>query len=288
MKAIEVLRPGPLCTVQDRGRPGHASIGVGRSGAADLDSHDAANRLVGNTVDAATLEATMGGVRVRMRGSVVVAVTGASGHITVNGIAGAMYNTLYLADGDELTVTTPVSGLRSYIAARGGFDVAQFLGSRSTDTMSGLGPPPLAEGDVLAIGDAQSEWPATELAPPPDRTGHVEVSVKLGPRQDWFTSEAHRILTSQVWTATSESNRVGVNLDGPTPLRRARNDELPSEGMVPGALQVPPSGKPVLFLTDHPVTGGYPVIAVVRDNDLPTTGQLRPGDSIRFRVHRPR
>ncbi|MDJ0359210.1 biotin-dependent carboxyltransferase family protein [Rhodococcus sp. H29-C3] len=285
MKAVEILRPGPLCTVQDRGRPGHASIGVGRSGAADLRSHDAANRLVGNTVDAATLEATMGGVQVRMRGSVVVAVTGASGQITVNGIAGAMYNTLYLADGDELTVATPVSGLRSYIAARGGFDVAQFLGSRSTDTLSGLGPPPLAEGDVLEVGDEQSEWPATELAPPPDRTGHIEVSVNLGPRQDWFTSEAHRILASEVWTATSESNRVGVKLDGPTPLQRARTEELLSEGMVPGALQVPPSGKPVLFLADHPVTGGYPVIAVVRDADLPTIGQLRPGDSIRFRVH---
>lgn len=227
----------------------------------------------------------MGGVQVRMQGSVVVAVTGASGSITVNGIAGAMYNTLYLSDGDELSVATPTSGLRSYIAARGGFDVATVLGSRSTDTMSGLGPPPLSEGDVLAIGDAQSQWPATELAPPPDRTGHIEVSVILGPRQDWFTSEAHRILASQVWMATSDSNRVGVKLDGPTPLERARTDELLSEGMVPGALQVPPSGKPVLFLADHPVTGGYPVIAVVREADLPTIGQVRPGDSIRFRVH---
>ncbi|WP_186629621.1 biotin-dependent carboxyltransferase family protein [Rhodococcus sp. BP22] len=285
MKAVEILRPGPLCTVQDRGRPGHASIGVGRSGAADLRSHDAANRLVGNTVDAATLEATMGGVLIRVQGSVAVAVTGASGSITVNGIAGAMYNTLHLSDGDELSVATPTSGLRSYIAARGGFDVATVLGSRSTDTMSGLGPAPLTEGDVLAIGDAQSRWPATELAPPPDRTGHIEVSVNLGPRQDWFTSEALHVLASQVWTATIDSNRVGVKLDGRTPLERARTDELLSEGMVPGALQVPPNGKPVLFLADHPVTGGYPVIAVVRDTDLPSIGQLRPGDSIRFRVH---
>jgi biotin-dependent carboxylase-like uncharacterized protein len=281
MTSIEILEPGPLCTVQDRGRPGYSSIGVGRSGAADIDAHDTANRLVGNTVDAATLEVTMGGSKVRVRGRALIAVTGARGDITVNGTPNALYTTLDLSDGDELAIGTPRSGLRTYLAVRGGIDVEPVLGSRSTDTMSRLGPSPVHVGDILTVGDGISDWPATDFAPAPEITGQLNVSVILGPRADWFTDPA--LLFTQDWSVTSDSNRVGIRLDGERGLERSGTGELPSEGMVHGALQVPPDGKPVLFLVDHPVTGGYPVIGVVVSEDLPALGQLRPGDSLRFR-----
>ncbi len=278
MTSFDVLSPGPLTTVQDRGRPGYADIGVGRSGAADRRAHDTANRLVGNTEDAATLEATTGGVRLRARGRSVVAVTGASGPLTVNGTPDGMYCTLFIDDGDELAVGTPTSGLRTYVAVRGGFDVEPVLGSRCRDTMSGLGPPPLAAGDVLEIGDMEADWPVTQLAPAPLPTRAV--GVVPGPRDAWFVDLS--VLFTQEWTVTTDSDRVGIRLDGSAALTRSRDDELPSEGMVPGALQVPPDGKPVLFLADHPVTGGYPVVGVVRHEDLSALGQLRPGDTLRF------
>lgn len=278
MRALEILAPGPFCTVQDRGRPGYAAIGVGRAGPADRRAHDTANRLVGNTADAATLEATMGGLHIRARGPLVVSVTGASGPLTVNGTPDGTYCTLFMRDGDELAVGTPTSGLRTYIAVRGGFDVQPVLGSRSRDTMSDLGPSPLTAGDVLAIGDHAADWPATQLAPAPNNGRSVRVS--LGPRDDWFADPT--ALFVREWSVTSESNRVGIRLDGGVEPTRSRTDELPSEGMVAGAVQVPPSGKPVVFLVDHPVTGGYPVIAVVSSTDLPILGQLRPGDTLRF------
>lgn len=278
MNSFKVLAPGPLCTVQDRGRRGYSAIGVGRSGAADTDAHDAANRLVGNAVQAATLEATMGGLRIRVHGRAVVAVTGAPCSVTVNGVADGMYCTLTLSDGDELSIGTPSFGLRCYLAVRGGIDAEQVLGSRSTDTMSGLGPARIKAGTVVAVGNDACEWPAAQFIPPPRLTNDAHVI--LGPHTDWFVDPT--ILFSQPWTVTTDANRVGIRLDGELALSRSSSHELPSAGMVPGALQVPPDGKPVLFLADHPVTGGYPVIGVIRSADLSMLGQLRPGDVLRF------
>ena len=172
--------------------------------------------------------------------------------------------------------------LRSYLAVRGGIDVPSVLGSRSTDTMSGLGPARLSPGTVLPVGDATDHWPATDFVVPTplEQTLHIT----FGPREDWFTEHARSILLEQPWTVTQDSDRVGIRLDGAEPLTRAVDDELPSEGMVLGALQVPPSGQPVLFLADHPVTGGYPVIAVVTAADVSAAAQLTPGTQIRFRA----
>ncbi|MDJ0393403.1 biotin-dependent carboxyltransferase family protein [Rhodococcus sp. G-MC3] len=278
MNSLEIVSPGPLCTVQDRGRPGYSAIGVGRSGAADASAHDAANRLVGNAVEAATLEATMGGLRIRAHGRTVVAVTGAECSITVNGVADGTYCTIVLSDGDELTVGTPASGLRTYLAVRGGVGVEPVLGSRSTDTLSGLGPAPVEAGSSLPIGDDASDWPLVHQIPPPTVADRIQVM--LGPREDWFLDPT--VLFTQEWTVNPDSNRVGVRLDGQQGLERSGSGELPSEGMVSGALQVPPDGKPVLFLVDHPVTGGYPVVGVVRSDDLARLGQLRPGEKVRF------
>jgi len=278
-RTLTVIDPGPLTTVQDEGRPGLAGSGVGRSGAADRVSHRLANRLVGNPADAATLEVTLGGLVLRADADVLVATAGARcpgepAHLAP----------VWLRAGDVLSLGAPTAGLRTYLAVRGGVAVPPVLGSRATDLLSGLGPAPLRRGDVLPVGPApQAPPPPVEVAPAPEpAAGPVEVRVLPGPRRDWFTDASWALLTGETWTVTSESNRVGLRLDGPA-LTRDRGGELPSEPMVRGALQVPPAGRPVLFLADHPVTGGYPVIGYVVDDDVDRCAQLRPGQPLRLR-----
>ncbi|MFR9729500.1 biotin-dependent carboxyltransferase family protein [Saccharopolyspora sp. MS10] len=283
---IEILEPGPFATVQDLGRPGRAAIGVGVSGAADRRSLRLANRLVGNPEGAAAVETTAGGLRLRAERDLLVAVTGAASPLEVGGRAEPVNTVLRLPAGGELRLGPPVRGLRGYVAVRGGIDVPPVLGSRATDVLSGLGPPPIAAGTRLPIGPPPAAFPLVEQAPvrrEPD--GELWLRVVLGPRASWFTEEAHRALLAEPFAVSSEIDRVGMRLDGPA-LPRARADELPSEGVVLGSLQVPPSGRPTLFLADHPVTGGYPVIAVLLAADVDRAAQARPGQRVRFRAVR--
>ena len=282
---LTVLASGPLTTVQDRGRPGWASIGVTRSGAADRRAAALANRLVGNDAAAAVLEVTVGGLRVRAGRTLLVAVSGASAPVTVDGRAAPFDAPLTLRPGQVLGLGNPAVGLRSYVAVRGGIGVPPVLGSRSTDTLSGLGPAPLRPGDVLPVGALAADEPVVDVAPVRAPSSRPVLRVLPGPRRDWLAPAAWTALTAEVWTVSPDSDRVGLRLAGPR-LDRARTDELPSEGLVPGAVQVPPDGAPVLFLVDHPVTGGYPVLAVVTTDDLPAAAQLRPGDRVRFRPAR--
>jgi biotin-dependent carboxylase-like uncharacterized protein len=276
-RALTVLATGPLTTVQDEGRPGQAALGIGRSGACDRASAALANRLVGNPADAALLEVTLGGLAVRADADLVVVTTGAR-------CPGAPHAAPTLVRrGRELRLGPPASGLRSYLAVRGGFAVPPVLGSRSTDVLSGLGPAVVAAGDVLPVGEPTAPLPGVDLAPVTDPpAGEVVATVLPGPRADWFGDAGWAALTGETWTVTSDSNRVGLRLAG-APLERLRAGELPSEGMVRGALQVPPAGTPVLFLADHPVTGGYPVIGYVADADVDRCAQLRPGQQLRLR-----
>ncbi|MFI5711222.1 biotin-dependent carboxyltransferase family protein [Kribbella sp. NPDC051620] len=273
MTELMVLETGPLATIQDRGRAGQASLGIPRSGACDQRSYELANRLVGNKPGAAVIEATFGGLALRAEAEVVIATTGAP-------CAGAPLNApTTLRPGEVLRLGPPRSGLRTYVAVRGGFAVSTVLGSRSTDLLSGLGPPPLRAGDLLPVGDESAPMPGVDLAAVADpAAGEVVVRVTPGPRADWFTPDA---LRGHTYTVSSNSNRIGVRLEGPS-LQRIHEGELPSEGMALGAIQIPPSGLPVLFLADHPVTGGYPVIAYVATADLDACAQLRPGQSLRF------
>jgi len=269
---IEVVTPGLLTTVQDRGRPGLAHLGVPPSGAADARAYELGNRLVGNVPGAAALEATLEGPALRFEGPATVALTGA----TTVGVR-------EYEPGELLELGRCVNGVRAYVCVRGGIDAEPVLGSRSTDLLTGLGPPPLRAGDLLAIGDAV----AGETCPVPG-TGRVlpgepVLRVRPGPRDDWFPPRAVEALCSHPWRVSPASNRVGIRLEGP-PLERVRSDELLSEGLVTGALQVPPSGRPILLLQDHPTTGGYPVIAVVDSADLWLAGQLAPSASVWFAI----
>ncbi|WP_223208202.1 5-oxoprolinase subunit C family protein [Actinopolyspora erythraea] len=283
-RELEVLRPGPLSTVQDLGRTGLAAMGVGVSGAADRRSLRLANRLVGNAEEAAAVEVTLGGLWVRARTTLVVALTGASFPVTVDGRVAASHTVLTLGAGSELRVGQCRTGMRGYLAVRGGVEVPPVLGSRATDTLAGLGPRPLGAGSVLPVGEPHGGFPRVDAAPVATPTGgDLALAVRLGPRRDWFTPEALRRLLGEPFVVTQDSDRVGMRLSGPS-LPRGETGELPSEGMVGGALQVPPDGRPTLFLADHPVTGGYPVIAVVPSAHLPTAAQARPGQRLWFRA----
>lgn len=280
--SLRIDATGPLMLVQDLGRPGLAALGVPTSGALDRPALLAANRLVGNEQTDAALEILLGGARVTALEPHWVAITGAAGAATSAGHPAPLYGAFHLEAGESIELAPAEYGLRYYLSVRGGIDVPPVLGSRSTDLLSGLGPSIVAAGDVLAVGVATGPMPSgpAGFAPVP-ASGEVDLHVSPGPRLDWFSPFAWDSLIAQTWTVTQQSNRVGLRLDA-EPLERWRDEELPSEGMVTGSLQVPPSGLPILFLADHPVTGGYPVIGVVASDDLALAAQLRPGQPVRF------
>ncbi|MEU6910911.1 5-oxoprolinase subunit C family protein [Streptomyces coeruleorubidus] len=280
-RALAVVRAGALTTVQDLGRPGHAHLGVPRSGALDRPAADLVNRLAGNPPAAAVLETTLNGCALRPRSPVTAAVTGAPCRVTVDGRPVAWGAPVHVPAGALLDVGPAVSGVRSYVGVSGGIAVEPVLGSRSTDLLSGLGPPPLTDGTVLPLGRPTGAHARVDVAPQPAPPAELVLRVTLGPRDGWFTPEAVRAFVSRPYRVSPASNRIGLRTEGPA-LERARPGELPSEGMVLGAVQVPPDGRPVVFLADHPTTGGYPVIAVVRAADLPAVAQAVPGTPVRF------
>ncbi|GAA4879983.1 biotin-dependent carboxyltransferase family protein [Serinicoccus chungangensis] len=283
MPALEVLDVGPLVLVQDLGRPGLAELGVGRSGAADRGAHRLGARILAQDEALAGLEVLLGGCRLRARGAVTVAITGAEAPASVDGRAVGWGAPLRLEDGQTLRLGAPTSGLRTYLAVRGGLDVPPVLGSRSRDTLAALGPEPVRPGDVLPVGRPPAEPPTVDqVAPPADPPAALPLHLAPGPRGDWLADlEA---LTAQVWTVSDRSDRVGTRLTGRA-LTRApayRDRELPSEPMVRGCVQVPADGQPVVFGADHPVTGGYPVVAVVEPVDMDRLSQLGPGTQVRL------
>lgn len=296
---LRIVSPGLQSLIQDLGRFGHSGLGVSAAGALDRASLRRANRLVGNAPSAAAVETVAGGLTVQAVGDQVLAVTGAPAELAIETLSRAdsadddvesgcrtvpMATPFALLDGETLAIGAPQSGFRSYLAVRGGVDTAPVLGSRSTDTMSGIGPAPLAAGQLLAAGgEAESGVVGhPELQPDFPGTGVTVLDVVPGPRADWFDADALASFCGQDWEVKPQSNRVGMRLQG-TPLQRTRQGELASEGTVAGALQVPPEGLPVLFLADHPITGGYPVIAVVVDSQLDRAAQVPIGGKIRFR-----
>ena len=296
--AVEVVTPGLQALVQDLGRPGQAHLGVSGSGAADPRSLRAANRAVGNPVGAAAVEAVGGGLRLRARADAVVALAGADASAVVHrggdpddARRAPLARAFRLRAGDELALGAPARGRRTYVAVRGGVDVRPVLRSRATDTLAHLGPAPLAPASRLRRGWAHNigavavdDVGAPDGAALPAPGEVTTLPVVLGPHDDWFTTDAVAALLDQQWRVTDRSDRVGLRLEG-APLTRtagAQGRELPSEGCVTGALQVPPDGLPVLFGVDHPLTGGYPVVAAVASTHLWLLGQLPPGALLRF------
>ncbi|MFF2600280.1 biotin-dependent carboxyltransferase family protein [Streptomyces californicus] len=305
---LHVVRSGALTTVQDAGRPGWAHLGVGRSGALDAPAARLANRLVGNPSGDAVLETTLTGCAVRPDRPVVAVVGGAGCPVRVDGRPVAWGEPVRVPAGAVLEAGPAVTGLRSYLAFAGGLEPDAVLGSRSADLLSGLGPAPLGAGDTVPLGDpakpsgrvessgpagpsdpAKRRGPAERCGPPaaagpvpwPGAPVELVLPVHLGPRHDWFTAPALRTLLTADYRVSPHSNRIGLRTEGPA-LERSRTEELPSEGVVLGAIQVPPDGRPVVFLHDHPTTGGYPVVGVVAERALAGAAQAVPGTRLRF------
>jgi len=284
MTRLRVEHPGASALVEDLGRPGFAHLGVAASGALDRGALKLANRLVGNADGAAALELAVGGFRARFEGEAWFAVTGAWGPLTLDGRPVPPYSAVRAHDGVVLEVGVAARGIRYVLAVRGGLDVPAALGSRSRDTLAALGPEPVVAGQVLAIGaEPAASVPVVDqdvAFPPPD--GAVTLALLPGPRADWFTDAAAATLFESTWRLSEQADRIGARLLGPE-LARRRTGELASEATVPGSMQVAGDGRPTILLADRPVTGGYPVIAVVAPASLDAVAQLRPGQEVRFR-----
>jgi biotin-dependent carboxylase-like uncharacterized protein len=274
-----VERSGPGSLVQDAGRPGMGHLGVSPSGAFDRRAMWQVNAVLSNAPGDPVIE-TFGDLVLRAERPHVVAVTGGIGPVSIDGRPAAYGRPASVSAGQRLTIGRPALGLRVYLGVRGGFATDDELGSASTDTISGLGPAPLGDGDVLATGIG-GPLPGVEDIPPLGRSGDVSLDVVLGPRDDWFSPAAVRRLLEDPWRISAVADRVGVRLDG-SALDRVAHDELPSEPVVRGSIQVSAAGQPMVFGPDHPVTGGYPVIAVVVDAHTDRLAQARPGDVVRF------
>lgn len=286
MTTLHVERADCQVLVEDLGRPGWAHLGVPRSGALDVLALATANRLVGNPEGYAGLEVLVGGLTVVPAGSVRIALTGAQLSLRIGGRAAPWGAAVSVPAGVRIEVDPAEGALRGWLVVAGGIDVPVVLGSRAFDTLSGLGPPPLQAGDVIPIGPIRPvPEGAGSAVPAPSPGSPVRLRLRLGPRDDWFTAGSIETMGQTDFAVSAASSRVAVRLRG-EPLERRVSGELASEGLVSGAVQVPGDGQPLVFLADHPTTGGYPVVGVVESGDAATCAQLRPGDIVRFQVVR--
>ena len=276
---VTVVRPGTLTTFQDSGRPGLAHLGVPRSGALDLKSYNLANRLVGNQAGTAVLETTFDGVSLAFSSGAIIAVTGALANVTVNDQAVGWSLPIYVPEGGCLNVGAATVGLRTYVAVASGFQVKAVLDSRSRDLLSGLGPPPLVANQQIEIGPSSTSAPFIDFAPYAPLGDSLTLTVHPGPRRDWLTNKGEHDLFHQQYQVLPESNRIALRLKG-NPIERRHHGELASEALVWGAIELLPTGDTVVFLSDHPTTGGYPVVGVVDDTSASLCAQLRSGDKV--------
>ena len=291
MPLFTVTAPSLQMLIQDEGRFNQTKIGVGVAGAMDVSAMHSANRIVGNSTSTPVIEVLNGGLKAKMHQSAVIAVTGAISNIHVKFSDGQKtdfesYQAIALDEGDEFQIQAPTAGLRNYLAIRGGIDVQPVLNSTSFDSLAILGPEPIKMGDTVYQGQVEvSNISNTEIAKLhlPKVGDVVELDIVMGPRTDWFEAESIEHLCQQAWFVTNESNRVGLRLSGEQPLQRKITHELESEGTCIGALQIPPSGQPVLFMNDHPLTGGYPVIAAVAKHHWDLVAQIPAGCQIKFK-----
>lgn len=294
MPLLRVIQPGMFTTVQDLGRAGLASMGIARGGAADTLSLRIANMLVGNPPDAAALEMTLTGGVFEFDAPATIAVTGGTTIASIE--AGpvsrplSMWTAMRIAPGERLCTGPITHGARVYLSVSGGIGVATVLGSASTclgASFGGFHGRPLRAGDWVPLGNPSHSGPGSQ-AVSPATLSHVREWLDRRTLRATECTHATAVqpeLARHFWespfTVSSRSNRVGVRLDGPA-ITLAAAGTMASEGMMHGAVQVPPNGQPIILGVDHPTTGGYPLVACIAAADLPVLGQLRPGDQVRF------
>jgi biotin-dependent carboxylase-like uncharacterized protein len=307
---IDVIRAGVLTSVQDLGRRGYRHLGVSSGGALDALSLEIGNRIVGNRPDAAGIEVTFGPTVLRFKHATRVAITGTDFGATLDDEPVYSWWSLPVRAGQELTLRAAKRGMRCYVSIAGGIDVLPMLGSRSTDLgacFGGLGGRALRDGDRLPVGVPQPHkgiafspdeppfgvkapaWCKFVLVDEPVRRGRhspglawaAPIRVLRGPEYDSFSDAAQKSVWNEEWTITPNSNRMGFRLAG-TPLERRENIELLSHAVLPGTIQVPPNGQPIILMGDAQTTGGYPKIGAVIRADLWKLAQVRLNGGVRF------
>lgn len=285
-EVLRVIKPGIFTTVQDLGRPNALRSGVSSGGAMDRFAHRAANLLVGNEEGAATLECAMSGPHMVALHPCIVAITGADFDLHVDGSPEPAWWAIFLKEGDELAFRGRRAGGRAYIAVAGGIAADRWLGSLSTNLLAargGMHGRALAGGDVIAVA-GRAATPAvlgSHLDSPlrPDYADHTLRAIP-GPHISRLSAEARSLLFGSSFEVGRDSDRMGYRLEGPA--LDAAGDDLLSFGLVAGALQLPPGGRPILLMADHQTAGGYPVVATVAGASMPVAAQLVPGDEVRF------
>lgn len=291
VKEVEVRQGGLLTTVQDSGRFGYQQYGMPVAGAMDEFSYRVGNLLVQNHENSPSLEATIKGPELFFRGSAFIAVTGAPAAPQLNGKEIPMWKTVYVEDASTLSFNPLQEGCRFYIAVAGGFSIPPLMGSSSTYLRGALGGfkgRRLHKGDIIPLNepapgekDAPKQLLRLKKDAIPLYSSHQVVRVVFGPQDDYFTSNALKYFEESSYTLSPQSDRMGCRLEGPL-LQHSGKPEIISDGMPPGAVQVPGHGNPIIMLSDRPTTGGYPKIATVISADLPKASQLKPGDTISF------
>jgi KipI family sensor histidine kinase inhibitor len=283
-RAVTVLRAGLFTTIQDRGRWGQQASGVPVSGAMDLVSHRTANLLVGNGPDAATLEVTLVGPELRLEQETQLALAGADLQPSIDGVPVPLGVATRCRAGSVLRFAGRRSGARAYIAFDGGIDTPVTFGSRATHTgaaLGGIDGRSLAAGDRLPLGDSVDRQPIRPLGSREIPSGGVRLRILPGPQDEFFSESAFTLLERTRFAVTPQSNRMGYRLSGAS-IPRTTDREMISDATFVGAIQVPPSGEPILLMSDRQTTGGYPQMATVITADLPLAGQLAPGDWVEF------
>jgi antagonist of KipI len=283
---IHVQAPGLLTTVQDLGREGFGPLGVSPSGAADPISLRLGNRLVGNSESSAGLEMTLLGGTFHFPEAAVVALTGSDFGASIDDATVELWTSVEVRPGQTLRLGATRSGARCYLCVQGGIVVPSFLGSASTHILSRIGGfegRPLRKGDVLEIGSATKSYRKRTIGPRVRDclSPRGALRVTRGPQWDWFPESSQRAFDAAAFRVGEESNRMGLRLEG-APILRAGAEQMITEGVSLGAVQVPPEGLPIIIFVEQQTTGGYPIIANVICADFRRIGQLRPRDEIRF------
>lgn len=287
--SIKVITPGMLSTIQDGGRKGFAAMGFNASGVMDVRSYHIANALVGNFTDEAVIEMTYLGGSFKFLESNYIAITGADMSPKIDGVPVEMYTTVFVKQDETLTFSAAKSGMRAYIAVRGGIDVPVIMGSRSTNLkckLGGLDGRPLKAGDIVPCRDVYDEFQKHLIhSAPKEDFGSDEITVRvlLGPQDDYFTDHGIKTFLNSTYTVTNESDRMGCKLSGEK-IEYKNTVDIISDGIVFGSIQIPRTGNPIIMLADRQTTGGYAKIATVISVDLPLLAQARPGTKVHFEL----
>lgn len=284
--SVRILIPGALTTVQDLGRWGYQSAGIGTSGVMDEDAYEKANYLVGNEHKEAVLETTLFGGTMEVTEDAVIAATGAHMPLQKNGEEMPMNRPVEAKAGDVITLGMAADGCRTYLAFAGGIDVPVVLGSRSTNLkckMGGYEGRPLKAGDELPIGEGGKPYEAVKNRTVEDGSYPSQITVRVieGPQGEYFTEAGKRTFYQETYTISDQSDRMGYRMDGPA-VESVGGTDIISDGIALGSIQISSSGQPMVLLADRQTTGGYAKIAVVCSFDIPKLVQGRPGDQVRF------